>query len=29
VSRLDHQKLEHIKEVVSKARQDIEAILEQ
>jgi hypothetical protein len=29
VSRLDHQKLERIKEVVSKVRHDIEAILEQ
>jgi hypothetical protein len=28
VSRLDHQRLERIKEVVSKARHDIEAILE-
>lgn len=29
VSRLDHDKLERIKEVVSKARRDIEAIIEQ
>lgn len=29
MSRLDHQKLERMKEVVSKARQDIEAILKQ
>jgi DNA-binding PadR family transcriptional regulator len=29
MSRLDHQKLERIREVVSKARQDIEAILKQ
>jgi DNA-binding PadR family transcriptional regulator len=29
VSRLDHEKLERIKEVVSKVRHDIEAILEQ
>jgi DNA-binding PadR family transcriptional regulator len=29
VSRLDHQKLERMKEVISRARQDIEAILKQ
>jgi len=29
ISRLDHEKLGHIKEVVAKARQDIEAIIEQ
>jgi DNA-binding PadR family transcriptional regulator len=29
VSRLDHQKLERIKEVVAKARKDIQAIVEQ
>jgi DNA-binding PadR family transcriptional regulator len=29
ISRLDHQKLERIKEVISRARQDIEAILKQ
>lgn len=29
VSRLDHQKLQRIREVVSRARKDIEAIIEQ